>query len=119
MDITAWIVVCMLACIGIGVMVGDLLFVRRSRRLDKCNYRIITLYDDPVEVERLLNQHLVRLTWNGPDGLILLVDMGMGPESRKICDRIRSEMYGAFLCDKTDIAQTLRHLDSLLDDTTK
>lgn len=115
MDIMMWIIVCTLACIGIACMVGDWLFVRRSRRLGKGNYRLITLYDDPVRVEEILNRCLLRLAWHGPDGAIILVDMGMGEEAMAACSRAMTELYGSFLCKPEELADTLRTLDRALE----
>jgi hypothetical protein len=96
-------------------MAGDFLFVRRSRKLTKSNYRLITLYDDPALVEQILNQCLLRQSWQGSEGAILLVDMGMGEEAMAACTRAMKEMYGAFLCREDELPQTLRHLDALMD----
>jgi hypothetical protein len=114
-DKIIWIVTSTLACIGIAVMAGDFLFVRRSRKLSRGNYRLITLYDDPIQVEQILNQYLLRLAWHGPEGAILLVDMGMGEQSLAACDRAMKEMFGAFLCRVDELPQTLRHLDTLME----
>jgi hypothetical protein len=114
-DKIIWIVTSTLACIGIAVMAGDFLFVRRSRKLTRSNYRLITLYDDPIQVERLLNQCLLRLGWQGPEGAIILVDMGMGEQSLAACTRAMKEMHGAFLCRAEELPQTLRHLDALME----
>jgi hypothetical protein len=115
-DKIIWIVTSTLACIGLVVMAGDFLFVRRSRKLKRSNYRLITLYDDPVMVEQLLNQCLLRLGWQGSDGAILLVDMGMGEQSLAACTRAMKEMYGVFLCRAEELPHTLRHLDALMEE---
>jgi len=104
----------MLAVIGIAVMLGDYLFVRRSGGLSRGNYRVITLYDDPVEVERILNKCLLRMTWHGPDSAVILVDMGMGEGSRAVCERLRKELYGSFACTGPELHETLIRLDKVM-----
>lgn len=106
-----WICVCTIALIGVACMVGDLLFVRRSQKLNTGSYRIVTLYDDPTEVEAVLNRHLLRLTWNGPDCLLLLVDMGLGKESKRVVERVLPELYCSLFCTEKELPEILRKLD--------
>jgi hypothetical protein len=112
MDIVLWIFVCMLACMGVACIIGDWAYVRRSRRMAKSNYRVITLYDDPVDVEARLNQTLLRLAWDGRDGTIILVDMGMGEKALIACKRAKAEMFGAHLCTPAELPELLRGLDA-------
>jgi hypothetical protein len=114
-DKIIWIITSTLACIGLAVMAGDFLFVRRSRKLKRSHYRLITLYDDAALVEQILNQCLLRQSWHGPEGAILLVDMGMGEQSLAACNTAMKEMYGVFLCRAEELPQTLRHLDELME----
>ena len=114
MSMMLWIVVSTLACIGVAVMIGDFLFARQSRKLRAGNYRLITLYDDPRKVEEQMNRCLVRLTWHGPEGAILLVDMGMGTDALATCKRLYPELYGAFLCTVQELPDILRELDKML-----
>ncbi|MDR2932535.1 MAG: hypothetical protein LBV27_05450 [Oscillospiraceae bacterium] len=114
MDIVMWICVCTLACIGMACIIGDLVYAKKPGKLTKSNYRVITLYDNPAEVERQLNDCLLRLGWSGPDGVILLVDMGMGPKALEICERAMRDMYGAFFCPAHELADTMRRIDAML-----
>ncbi|MCL2057220.1 MAG: hypothetical protein FWH02_08405 [Oscillospiraceae bacterium] len=115
MDIILWIIVCMLAVMGVAAVLGDYLFVRRSGGLIRGNYRVITLYDDPVEVERMINKCLLRMTWHGVDSAVVLVDMGMGEQAREICTQLKSELYGSFFCAADELPDTLRRLDRLIE----
>ena len=119
MDIILWIVVSALAVVGIAAMAGDYIFVRRSGGMTRGNYRVITLYDDPVEVEKMLNKCLLRMTWHGPDSAVILVDMGMGEQSRAVCDRLKKELYGSFACTGAELYDTLRRLDNVMEKSDK
>ena len=113
MDTVLWIFMCMFILIGIVCIIGDYAYVRSTKKPARGNYRVITLYDNPAEVEQLLNRYLLRLGWSGPDGVILLVDMGMGPESAKICKIAMNDMYGAYICTENEMPETLRKLDKM------
>lgn len=113
MNTVLWILVSLLALIGAAEILGRWYFSRKPRRFANGNYRLITLYDDPVQVEAALNHQLLRLSWFGPESLLLFVDMGMGSRSLEVCEKILPEMYNVFLCDRRDLADTLRQLDIL------
>jgi len=106
----------MLGVMGISAMLGDYLFVRRCGGLVRGNYRVVTLYDDPVEVEKMINKCLLRMNWHGPDSAVILVDMGMGEEARAVCERLKKELYASFLCTGDELAETLVRLDKIMDE---
>lgn len=113
MDTVLWICACTLACIGIGAMIGDWMFARRLKPFERCWYRLIVLYDNPGQVESVLKRYLLRVTWSGFDGMVILVDTGMGEAARIVCDRMMSEMYGVFICGESEIAQTIKKLEQM------
>ena len=65
-------------------MAGDWLFLGRNQN-KKGSYRVVTLYNNPTQVEAKLNKELLRMNWNGPEAVIL-VDMGMDDDALESVD---------------------------------
>ena len=114
MEMTAWIMLCLFASIGIvqcGVWLTEAL--KKPPKLRR-GYHIIPLYDDTEKLEVQLRYGLSQIRRMGTNGEhILLLDMGMSEESQNICSKMILGIGEIYICGKEELPQTIAHLDKL------
>lgn len=114
MQMIAWIMFCLFASIGLvqcGIWLREM--IGRPEKL-RVGYHVIPMYDDVEKLEIQLRYALSQIRRRGADGgYVLLVDMGLGEESQKICDKLILGAGEVYICDKSELPEMIEHLDRL------
>ena len=114
MEMPIWILFCFFASIGLvqcGIWVADSFKSTKNPR--RCYY-VIPLYDNAEKLEAQIRYSLSQIRWIGlGGGFIVFVDMGLGEESRKICNRLLADTTGIYICAKAELTDALTRLDEL------
>lgn len=108
-----WLALCLFGAIGFVQCIGWLSSVRRRSGGAVRGYHIVTLYDNPAQIEQKLRGALSRLHWSGTCQTVLLADMGLGKESRAVCDKFIRQNPGLLLCRADALEEAIRDLDQL------
>lgn len=106
------IFLCLFAAVGLAQCVCWLIARFRPQEAPRV-YQIIPLYDDPAQIEVRLRFGINQLEWNCTGDRVILVDMGLGEESRTVCDRFLRRYPGIVLCSPDEVGLMLYHTGQL------
>lgn len=112
MEMAVWILFCFFASIGLvqcGLWLRDA-FVRRPCERPGC--RVVPLYDDADRLEQRMRD-AISPVWQSMGERVLLVDMGLGEECTKICDRLMCDAGGVYICELPELGEAVQRLDNL------
>lgn len=113
MEMAVWILFCLFSSIGLvqcGIWFRDA-FVGHMR--ERRSYHVIPLYDDAGSLEQRVRRAVSLARADGGDEHILLVDMGLGEECVKICEKLLHGIGGVYICALSELEDTIRRLDNL------
>lgn len=115
MQLILMVLLCLLASIGLAQCVVWLLDRRKTPSGLRRGYHIIPLYDNPASLEAQLRYGVSCLGWaRSGCPVVILVDMGLSPESSAVCEHFVRENPGLLRCEANTLPHTLRALDLIL-----
>ena len=109
MHIALWILLCLLASIGLVYGLSWLASSAVRPKQVGSAFQVIPLSRDPELLEQQLRYELHLLRWSDlhrPQTLILL-DTGLGREARDICQKMTRPLGGAIICAPEELAGLL------------
>lgn len=114
MEMMLWILFCLFASVGL-VQCGFWLTEALKRPgAFRRGYHLIPLYDEPGQLEAQLRSLLSRIRRdNCGCEQIIMVDMGLGEECQKICDKLTLGISGMYICEPGAVVETMTKLDNL------
>lgn len=108
MEMALWILFCFFASVGLvqcGYWFAGML--KRPRDF-RSGYHLIQLYDDPEQIEMRLRYALSLIRRDSRDyEQVILVDMGLGDECKKICENLTIGTGGVYICNPNEISDIL------------
>lgn len=120
MNITAWILLCLFASIGLVQAVGWVLcrFARPKGHIP--GFYIVPLSADTDDLEMQLRYELRLRRWSGiPEPNLVLLDPGLDCEGRFICEQLIRDDCGVALCTPEELAREIAGAGDLQTDFDK
>jgi len=116
MHIVLWILLCLFACIGFVYGLGWLVCSAGRPKQSGRAYQVIPLERDPDILEQQLRYEIHLLRWSAaprPEILILL-DTGLGEESKTICQSLIGQLGGVIICDPDELPDLITGAEGVL-----
>lgn len=108
------ILLCLFGSIGLVQSIAWLAGLWKKPAAPPTGYHVLSLYNDPAQIEIRLRQELARLRWQGGmSPVVLLADMGLGEECLDVCDRLIQENPGLLRCEAARLGEVIQDLDEL------
>jgi hypothetical protein len=111
MEMAMWVFFCLFCSVGMVQCGAWFLDAIKSPDSTRCGCRVVPLYDDPEALESRIRL-AVREHCRNRDccEALLMVDMGLGEECKKICERLAGDSGMFYLCGETELTDVLREL---------
>ncbi len=115
MEMALWILFSLFCSVGI-VRCGYWLFETLNLPgYQRCGYCVVPLYDDPERLEAQVRLAVEKYKNGGYcSEPVLLADMGLGDECKRICESLCEEMGVLYICEESELGGVIRQLDGEL-----